>query len=77
MPKTGDSDLMWNFVDTSNELLNPSIETVLKNFPILRKFPGKYSRLYMAARESRDAVLRRFLDEYKVRFISLPYRVNP
>jgi len=50
-------------------MLNPSIETVLKNLPFLRNLPGKYGTLFAAAKEKRNRLLKRFLDETKVSIV--------
>lgn len=64
----GDVDMMWEFVDWSNKLLNPSVESVLKNLPFLRFLPGRYGFLYRTAKEKRDHLLRRFFDEYRTTY---------
>ena len=67
--KDSDSEILWEFVNWSNKMLNPSIETVLKNLPFLRNLPGKYGTLFAAAKEKRNRLLKRFLDETKVSIV--------
>ena len=63
---------MWDFVDSSNKMLDPSVETVLKNFPLLRLLPGKFSSFYKDALKCRDAIIQRFYDDFKVS-VRLPF----
>ena len=63
---------MWDFVDSSNKMLDPSVETVLKNFPVLRLLPGKFSRFYKDALKCRDAIIQRFYEDFKVSALADP-----
>ncbi|XP_052813719.1 cytochrome P450 1A1-like isoform X2 [Mya arenaria] len=61
--REGDADVMWDFVDWSNKLLNPSMEGWLKNFPYLRHFPCKSGRLFQTVKTKRDQLMKRYLDD--------------
>lgn len=63
--KDGDEMIITDFVNSSNKLLNPGIESLLKNMPFLRHLPGEPGRLFAIAKQKRDILLQRFLVEYR------------
>ncbi|XP_052238032.1 uncharacterized protein LOC127849343 [Dreissena polymorpha] len=67
--KDGDVKLMWDFVDWSNRLLNPSVESLLKNFPFLRHLPVKVGVLFREVLAKRDVLLARYLDTTRETYV--------
>ena len=61
-----DQKIVSDFVVWSNKLLNPRIESLLKNLPFLRHLPGEAGTLYSTAKSKRDILLQRFLTDYRV-----------
>ncbi|XP_060591817.1 uncharacterized protein LOC132746622 [Ruditapes philippinarum] len=61
-----DQKIISDFVFWSNKLLNPRIESLLKNLPFLRHLPGEPGTMYTTAKRKRDILLQRFLTDYRV-----------
>ncbi|XP_045179660.2 cytochrome P450 2C31-like isoform X2 [Mercenaria mercenaria] len=63
--KDNDEKIISDFVFWSNKLLSPRVESLLKNLPFLRHFPGEPGSLYALAKKKRDILLQRFLTDYR------------
>lgn len=63
--KAGDKELIMDFIDSSNKMMNPGVEGLLKNFPALRHLPFGVGSLYTEALAKRDRLLKRFVDDVK------------
>ena len=61
-----EGDILWEFVDSLFDLIEPSIDGPLKRFPFLKNIPGKYGNAYRRTVTARDRVSKRFFDDIKV-----------
>ena len=60
-----DAKIIWDFVNASNESLNPTVEFFLFNLPFLRFIPGKYRRIYHTLLKTNEALCERYLRKYQ------------
>ena len=65
----GDVRLVWDFIRSLNEYLNPTVEFFLFNLPFLRFLPGKYKRIYQTVLKRQEAILDRYLYGYQETYI--------
>ena len=61
-----DRDAPWEFIDLLFELIEPSVDGVLKTFPFLKNLPGYYGDVYRQTVVARDKVAKRFFEDQKV-----------
>ena len=64
-PEAGDSEIIWNAINTRNQLGDRKINMLLTTFPFLRHMPGKYGRVFRAAIRGRDRCFERFITSDK------------
>ena len=56
----GDSEIIWNAINTRNMLGDRKTSTILTTFPFVRHMPGKYGRMFSDAIRARDRCFERF-----------------
>ena len=59
-PDDYDFEIIWQFVDFSNGLMEPGMATFYEMFPFVRLLPGKFGNLYQKAIKARDCFLERY-----------------
>ena len=68
-PMSGnDERIIWDFVKVSTESLNPTVEFLLYNFPILRYIPCRYRDIYLNLEKKSDALIERYFTRYKTSY---------
>ena len=68
-PMSGyDETIIWDFVKVSTESLNPAVEFLLFNFPILRYIPCRYRDIYLDLDKKTNALIERYLTQYKTTY---------
>ena len=68
-PMSGnDERIIWDFVKVSTESLNPTVEFLLYNFPILRYIPCRYRDIYLDLEKKSDALIEMYFTRYKTSY---------
>ncbi|KAL4218766.1 hypothetical protein ACF0H5_021353 [Mactra antiquata] len=60
-----DRNALWDLIHLLYQLMDPSIDTPLRNLPFLRFLPIKHGRLFRDAIKTRDRVSRLYFDSQK------------
>ena len=58
--------IVWDYVNSSNESLNPTVEFFLYNLPFLRFLPGKYKRICDTEVKAREHLQKHLCDHIKI-----------
>ena len=68
------TDFMWDYLNKSNKLLDPTLDTVMQNLPFLRFIPSRFRTFFNDVMNKRNKVLDFFFKEQQVRIsqIKLP-----
>ena len=61
----GDSQIIWDYIETSNVLAAPGLNELMVLFPFLRHLLGKPGRTYKAVIKARNKLLQRFVYLHK------------
>ncbi|XP_060600959.1 uncharacterized protein LOC132754362 [Ruditapes philippinarum] len=61
-----DSNLFWEYVQTSNFLLNPYVNIVMSTLPFLRFLPGKYSDEFRKGKNAYFKIAQKYFYDMKV-----------
>ena len=63
------NQIVWDYVNSSNESLNPTVEFFLYSLPFLRFLPGKYKRICDTEVKARRAFAETFVRSYQNTYV--------